>query len=83
MSHETEIKKVEKLDNGQWVIVIRCCANPSTDYRHTMDAGVMADPTKKLESISDARLRAAQEHEKAMAAEQAALDVVGERVKHE
>ena len=82
MSHETEIKKVEKLDNGQWVIVIRCCANPATDYSHTVDAAVMANPAKKEQSISDARLRAAGQHEKAMQAEQAALDIVGEKVKH-
>jgi len=82
MSHETEVKKVEKLDNGQWVIVIRCCANPSTDYPHTVDAGVMADPAKKLQSITDARLRAAHEHENDLLAEQASMELLGEKVKH-
>jgi len=82
MSHETRIVKIEQLQNGQWVIGIQCCGSP-TIYPHTVDAGVMADPAKKLDSISDARLRAAQQHETQMQAEQGAIEVMGEKVSHE
>lgn len=82
MSHETRIVKIEQLGNGQWVIGIQCCGNP-TVYPHTVEAVVMADAKKKLDSISDARLRAVQQHETQMQAEQGAIEIAGEKVKHE
>lgn len=82
MSHETEIVKVEKLDNGQFVISIRCCGRAKV-YPHTVSAAVMADPERKLQSVADARARAAQEHENESLAEMAIPDLVGQVVKHE
>jgi len=83
MSHETEIVKFEKLSNGQFSITIRCCGNASTDYTHAMDAGVLANPEKKQNSITDARLRVSMQHDKVQQAEQALIELAGETVKHE
>lgn len=43
----------------------------------------MADPKKKKQSITEARLRVCLEHEKAQQAEQAGVELMGEKVKHE
>jgi len=81
MSHETEIVKVEKIENGQFVISIRCCGRAKI-YPHTVAAVVMADPAKKEQSVTDARAQAALEHENENLAEQASVGLVGEKAKH-
>jgi len=84
MSHQTEIVETKKLHNGQFSVLLRCCGTKSTDYWATLDAKVMADKNKRDEAISNARLRVAQNHETAMQAEEALIELAAaEPVKHD
>ena len=78
MKHTAEVVEYKKLSNGQFSVLIRCCANPSTDSWHTMAAEVLADKKKRKESISSAMLRVAKQHEDAMKASEAGVEMMGE-----
>lgn len=67
--HTTEIVYFQKLSNGQFLAVIRCCGNASTDSPHVMAAEVVADDEKRFASIGKARQDCAELHEKALQAE--------------
>lgn len=69
MAHTTEVIHFQKLSNGQFLAVIRCCGNASTDWPHTMAAEVVADDTKRFASIGKARTDCAALHESAIQAE--------------
>ena len=73
MAHTTEIVKTEKLSNGEFVVTIRCCNNPSTDWTHHMAAAVTADVAKLKISLDTARGLCADLHEKALQSEAALL----------
>lgn len=70
MPHTTEIIAIQKMNNGQISVCIRCCGNPSTDHWHTMAHEVSGDPEKRKASIAQYHDYVAQQHsnmEKAMA----------------
>lgn len=70
MSHITEVVAIQKLNNGQISVCVRCCGNPSTDHWHTMAAEVCGDTNRKQESIAFAHKYCAEQHafmDKAMA----------------
>ena len=79
MNHQTEIVGYKKINNGQFAVCLRCCGNPSTDSWHTMAAAVMASPKARKESIKNARARVAKEHEDALKAEEAAIELMGKK----
>ena len=79
MKHIAEIVAFQKVSNGQFAFCIRCCANPSTDSWHTMATEVLADPKKKKDSINKAKKRVAKEHEDAIKAEAAAVELMGSK----
>ena len=81
--HTTEIVEFKKLSNGQFAICIRCCGNPSTDSWHTMAADVMATSKKKKESVGLAQKKVAKEHDDAIKAEAAAIELMGAKEEHE
>ena len=80
--HTTEVVASQKLSNGQFCVIIRCCNNPSTDWTHTMAAEVLADPDKRAASIGKAREWCSQLHQQAMDAEIAALNEMGKTEEH-
>ena len=82
MSHQTEIVGYEKISNGQFAVYFRCCGNALTEYRHTMAGTVMADPKKRKASIKAARLRTAKEHDDALKAEEAGIEIMGKKETH-
>lgn len=73
--HTTEVIHFQKLSNGLFCAVIRCCGNASTDWSHTMAAEVVADDQKRFASIGEARQKCADLHE---AAQQAELKLINE-----
>lgn len=75
MTHTTEIINFHKLSSGQFLAMVRCCNNPSTDWPHVMAAEVLADDEKKIASIKNAREKCAALHE---AAQQAELKLINE-----
>jgi len=77
MKHTTEIAAFKKVSNGEFSFCIRCCGNPSTDSWHMMAAAVLADPKKKKKSIEEAKARVAKEHEQAVKAEEASVELMG------
>lgn len=83
MSHTTEIVKYEKLSNGHFAVVVRCCGNASTDWSHTMAAQVASDPHKRSASINEARQKCADLHDHAIKAEHALIEEMGSQQKHE
>lgn len=82
MAHITEIVAFQKLSSGQFVAIVRCCNNISTDWPHTMAAEVAADDIKRAASISQAREWCSQQHQSAMDAEAKLLSEVGKTVEH-
>lgn len=76
-NHTTEIVHFQKLSNGQFLAMVRCCNNPSTDWPHVMAAEVLADDEKKKASISFAKQKCAELHE---AAQKAELSLINEVV---
>lgn len=81
MTHTVEVVRYEKLSSGQFSVCFRCCGNPSTDSSHTMDAKVMADKKKRKESLDAARELVAKNHDAALKAEEAALELAGDKGK--
>lgn len=79
MTHSSEIVAYKKLSNGQFSFCVRCCDNPSTDSWHTVSGDIMATPKKRKESISGAMMKVAKEHEAAIKAEEAAVEVMGQK----
>ena len=75
MAHTTEVIHFQKLSNGQFLAMVRCCGNPSTDWPHVMAAEVLADDEKKKASIQYAREQCAKLHD---AAQQAELQLINE-----
>jgi hypothetical protein len=79
MRHQTEIVQYKKLSNGQFSFCVRCCGDASTDSWQTMAAGVIAVKKQRDASIKEQRVRVSEEHEKALKAEAAALEVMGKK----
>lgn len=79
MSHHTEIVGYKKVNNGQFAVCIRCCGNASTDSWHAMAASVMAVKKQREASIKKQRVRVSEEHELALKAEAAAVELMGEK----
>jgi hypothetical protein len=81
MKHVTEVSAYNKLSGGQMSLTLRCCG--TFEFRHTMAAAALADPTKRKASVERARELAAQAHQAALDAEEAALDLMGETREHD
>ena len=79
MSHQTEIVGYKKVNNGQFAVCIRCCGDAGTDSWHTMAASVMAVKKQRDASIKKERVRVSEEHELALKAEAAAVELMGKK----
>lgn len=79
MKHTTEVVEYKKLSNGQFAICVRCCGNAGTDSRQTMVASVMAVKKQRDALIKKLRARVSEEHELALKAEAAAVELMGEK----
>ena len=79
MKHTTEIVEYKKLSNGQFSFCVRCCGDAGTDSWQTMAAAVMAVKKQREASIKKQRLRVSEEHELALKAEAAAVELMGKR----
>lgn len=79
--HTTEIIRYEKLSNGQFAVIIRCCGNAGTDHAHTMAVSQSAEDRAK--SIAGARAAVAKQHEDAIQAEMHVIGMLGSIETHE
>lgn len=77
MTHVTKIVKYEALSSGQIAVTIRCDADPSTDYPLTMAVEVAADPTRRTATLSDAAAICKAQHQAALDAGDAGINLVG------
>lgn len=79
--HTTEIIKYEKLSNGQFAVIIRCCGNAGTDHPHTLPVSQSAE--ERAKSIADQRALVAKQHEDSIQAEAHAMSLIGSVETHE
>ena len=79
MKHTTEIVEYKKLSNGQFSFCVRCCGDAGTDSWQTMAASVITAKKQRDALIKKLRLRVSEEHEKALKAEAAALELMGKK----
>lgn len=77
MTHVTKIVKYEALSSGQVLAVIRCDADPSTDYPLTMAVEVAADPTACTNALNAAAATCKAQHQAALDAAAVLMAKVG------
>jgi len=80
MTHVTKIVKYEALSGGQIAVTIRCDADPSTDYPLTMAVEVAADDTKRAAALSAAAATCQAQHQAAIDAQNAVINLIGTTV---
>lgn len=78
--HVTKLMKYEVLNNGQINIVIRCDADPSTDFSGTMSPQVAADEVQRTAYLTECATECANNHQAAMAAQAGVLPLVGTEI---
>jgi len=80
MPHITRVVKWEQLSNGQFAFTLRVDGDATSDYTHTLDSSIAADPAQRTASLEAAKSTAEGLYDKALLAESAGVNLAGTQI---